>query len=62
MTLTEWITRTYKPERLSGRGADYELVVVKSHQEDLEKYGNTVISRHESVTGKAEYYPEEMVI
>jgi hypothetical protein len=57
-THDEWMTRIYKPERLAGRGAAYEQAVRKSHKDDLVKFGYDLISRHESVTGHVEYYPE----
>jgi hypothetical protein len=57
-THDEWITRMYKPERLAGRGAAYEQAVRKSHKDDLDKFGYDFISRHDSITGYMEYYPE----
>ena len=57
MTLDDWITKYYRHDRLGGRGADYEKRIRASHKADLAKYGNDCISRHESVTGEAVWYP-----
>jgi hypothetical protein len=56
--ITALIHQYYKQDRLTGRdgpvwGEDYSKVVITGRLEDIRKYGNTLISCHESVTGKA---------
>lgn len=48
--------RYTKPERYQKRGADYVAAVVQSAHEDMERYGFTIISRHDSVTGDCVAY------
>lgn len=56
--MADLIKQYYKTERLTGRdgpvwGEDYSQMVITSRLEDIRKYGYTLISCHESVTGKA---------
>lgn len=53
-----WMTRCYKPDRLEGRGERYAAVVRASHAKDLAERGYDCISRHDSVTGDAIWYPD----
>jgi hypothetical protein len=57
--LDEWLTRHYRHDRLGGRGEEYEAIVRKSHRDNLDRDGYTLISHHESVTGEAVWYPRK---
>lgn len=48
--------RYTKPERYQKRGTDYVPAVVQSAYEDMERYGFTIISHHDSVTGDVVAY------
>lgn len=48
--------RYTKPECYGQRGKEYVDAVLQSAHEDLEKYGYTIISRHDSVTGDVVAY------
>lgn len=50
--------RYTKPDRYSQRGPEYVAAVLQSAREDLEKYGFSIISSHDSITGEVvAYYP-----
>lgn len=50
--------RYTKPDRFAQRGPEYIAAVLQSAISDLERYGYTIISRHDSVTGEiVAYYP-----
>jgi hypothetical protein len=55
----QWITDSYKHERLGGRGAEYEAAIREYRRKDFIKDGYDLISRHESKTGEAVYFPDE---
>ena len=40
-----------KVEQFTGRGKDYAQSVLNTHYKELEEYGYTLISSHDSVTG-----------
>lgn len=50
--LEEFLKRYTKHDRHEGRGEEYVKCRIKSHQEDLNKYGFTFITHHDSVTGE----------
>jgi hypothetical protein len=52
-TIEEFLKKYGKYDRYEGRGKEYMDCCIKSHKEDLNKYGYTIISRHDGVTGKA---------
>jgi hypothetical protein len=57
-SVSDFLDRYYKPDRYRGRGADYAASVLAYHQEAVEHDGWTMISHHESVTGKVvAYFP-----
>ena len=58
MNIQNWITKHYRHDRLGERGKDYENAVRKSHENDFAEYGYDVISRYESNTGFAVWYPD----
>lgn len=56
----EFRQRYTKPDRYARRGPEYVVVVLQSAHEALEKYGYTIISRHDSITGEVvAYYAEQ---
>ena len=48
----DFILKYGKPDRYMGRGEDYFEYCVASHEEDVEKYGYTLLSPHDSITGE----------
>ncbi len=52
-TITKWIDKNYKRDRLH-RDPGTRARLIASAVLDMHKYGSTIISRHESITGKAE--------
>jgi len=52
----EWLTRNYKHDRLSGRGAEYAAAVRRSGARDLQLRGYDVISHHDCNTGETIYF------
>jgi len=56
MTVAEWVDRYYKPDRLNRPGGTREHIIANRERE-VERDGTTLISRHDSVTGQAEWYP-----
>ena len=52
----DFLLRYGKPDRYMGRGEDYFEYCVASHEEDVEKYGYTLLSRHDNVTGDVVCY------
>lgn len=58
--IEDFLTKFTKHERHLGRGKEYVKIRIKSHKEDFEKYGFTMISHHDSCTGKiVSYYGGE---
>lgn len=51
-TVEEFCRRYYKPDRFIGRGKDYAAACIYSHKEDCDKYGYTLLSRHDNITGE----------
>ena len=52
----EFLNKYYRGDRYTGRGLDYAKAVLQSHQDDFNKWGHTLISRHESVLGQAVWF------
>ena len=48
----EILNKYGKYDRYMGRGKEYFNACVTSHQEDLDKYGYDIITKHDSNTGK----------
>lgn len=44
--------RYTRPERYAQRGPEYVAAVLESARSDLDKYGFTIIGRHDSITGE----------
>lgn len=55
-SIEDFLQRYTKPSRNQQRSEDYQEARVKSHSEDLEKYGYTFITHHDSITGKCVSY------
>lgn len=52
--------RYTKPDRYQKRGSEYVAAVLKSAHKDMERFGYTIISRHDSVTGEiVAYYGDQ---
>lgn len=59
-SVEEFRQRYTKPDRYARRGPEYVAVILQSAHEALEKYGYTIISRHDSITGEVvAYYAEK---
>lgn len=52
--VARWLDKYYKEDRLNRPGGTREKII-KDRALDLVLYGHTLISRHDSVTGKAEW-------
>lgn len=55
-----WLLEHYKPTRLEAIDAEipgYSEHVIRSHEQRFLATGSTVISRHESRSGRAEWFP-----
>ena len=50
-TVEEFAHKYRKAERFTGRGEDYAKSILNTHYKELEQYGYTLISAHDSVTG-----------
>ena len=58
-SLEDFRQRYTKPDRYALRVPEYVSAVLQASREDLEKYGYTSISRHDSITGEiVSYYPQ----
>lgn len=58
-SLTDFLERYTKPSAHRERGEEYVAARIASHQEDLNKYGYTFITHHDSKTGDTvSYYPD----
>jgi len=55
-SIEDFLNRYTKPSRNEQRSSDYQEARIKSHTEDLEKYGYTFITHHDSVTGECVSY------
>lgn len=49
--VVDFLERYTKRDRHSVRGKEYVQARIESHQKDIEKYGFTFITSHDSVTG-----------
>ncbi|MBS5307733.1 hypothetical protein [Clostridium sp.] len=59
-TIEEFLKKYGKYDRYEGRGEEYFNCSIKSNEEDLNKYGYTIISHHDSVTGRVvSFYNKE---
>jgi len=57
--LEEFLEKYTKPSRHWERGAEYVAARIKSHQEDIGKYGFTFITHHDSKSGETvAWFPE----
>jgi len=52
ITVTEFVDTYYKPDRLKSEPGRRERLIADK-ENDLRVHGNTLISRHDSVTGEA---------
>lgn len=50
--LEDFLKKYTKYNKHDGRGKEYVECRIKSHNEDLKKYGFTFITHHDSVTGE----------
>ncbi len=55
-SLEDFLKRYTKYDRHEGRGKEYVECRIKSHREDMDKYGFTFITHHDSVTGRTVSY------
>ena len=55
-SIEEFLEKYMRHQRYQDLGEEYKQAVLTGHEEDVMKYGNTLISRHESVTGEAVWY------
>lgn len=51
-TVEEFQNKYHKPARYTERGEEYVKCVINSSYEELRKYGFTIITHHDSITGK----------
>lgn len=56
VSLENFLEQYTKRDRHSARGKEYAQTRIESHQKDLEKYGFTFITHHDSVTGEIVAY------
>lgn len=57
-SIEDFRQRYTKPDRYAQRGPEYVAAILQSAREDLDKYGFSIISSHDSITGKVvAYYP-----
>lgn len=59
--LEDFLKKYTKHDRHEARGKEYVEARIKSHKEDLERYGYTIITHHDSVTGQTVSYYKEVV-
>lgn len=52
----EWLVRTYKPERLFGRGNEYAEGLIQHRWEDFLEDGCDWTSPYDTVTGRTECF------
>jgi flagellum-specific peptidoglycan hydrolase FlgJ len=55
-SIEDFLKRYTKPSRNEQRPEYYQTVRIKSHTEDLKKYGYTFITHHDSITGECVSY------
>ena len=57
-SIEDFRQRYTNPDRYAQRGPEYVAAVLQSAREDLDKYGFSIISSHDSITGAVvAYYP-----
>jgi hypothetical protein len=55
----EFAHKYRKPDRFTGRGEENQQAIMKSHLADIERFGYTMISHHDNITGRiVAYIPE----
>lgn len=59
-TVEEFAQKYHKPDRYQERGIDYVEAVLMSHNEDIRLRGYTIITNHDSITGKCVSYTPDM--
>lgn len=57
-SVEDFLEKYTKHDRHQGRGQDYVNCRIKSHRKELEKYGYTFITHHDSKTGETVSYYE----
>ena len=55
-SVEDFLKRYTKPDRHELRGEEYVQARIQSHKEDLQKYGYTFITHHDSITGQTVSY------
>lgn len=55
-SVEDFLDKYTKPRSHRERGEDYVQIRIESHKEHLSKYGYTIITRHDSVTGDTVSY------
>jgi hypothetical protein len=59
-SIEDFHNKYHKPQRYTDRGKEYMECVIKTGYEDMEKYGYTFITHHDSKTGETvSYYEKE---
>lgn len=57
-SVEDFCRRYTKPDRFARRGPEYIAAVLQSANSDVEQFGYTIISRHDSITGEVvAFYP-----
>lgn len=57
-SIEDFRQRYTKPDRYAQRGPEYVAAILQSAREDLDKYGFSIISSHDSITSEVvAYYP-----
>ena len=54
-TVKDFLDCYYKRDRYTGRGDDYAAVLLRSHEDDLQRNGYDLISQHDSRIGDPVY-------
>ena len=54
--IADFLDTYYRHDRYRGRGEEYAADLLASAQEYFERYGHTLISRHDSTLGQAVWY------
>lgn len=58
--VAEFCNKYYKPERFQQQGEQYMKAVLDTCREEVKNQGYTIISKHDSITGKVvSFYPDE---
>lgn len=59
LSIEKWVQEKYKPSRLEMLDSEitgYSQAVIRSHRNIFVNTGSTVISRHDSMTGRPEWF------